>query len=131
MNKKVVLVLGIIITLCLVVGGKYYMKIKNTEQRELEVKKEIALFIVQNYQEIKEIEFGEFSQIKETGSWHVVTTINSNSVVQFDLNTLEKKDDFHLAYNENDFHLEKRAKKNISIDLSNVNVNYGGEYGNR
>lgn len=126
MNKKLVSMLGIIIVLCLAVVGKYYMDIKKIEQRELEAKKEIALFIVQNYQEIKEIEFGEFSQIKETGSWHVVATVNSNSVVQFDLKTLEKKDDFHFAHNENDFHLEKRAEKNISLDLSNVNVDYGG-----
>ncbi|WP_086312010.1 hypothetical protein A5821_003258 [Enterococcus sp. 7F3_DIV0205] len=76
MNKKVVLVLGIIITLCLVIGGSIYMRKKYvniTENQQINV----ATWIARSYY-ISEITFLKVSKDNNTGSITLYLELNES-----------------------------------------------------
>ncbi|MDT1939414.1 hypothetical protein [Carnobacterium divergens] len=100
---------------------------KKLSDQELAIKKKIAVFISQNYENVETISFGSFSQTKDTGTWHIVTTVNSNSLIQFDLNNLTKNSNFNISYNKETFFLEKKKQPGTSLNLDEILIDYGGE----
>ncbi|MBC1494053.1 hypothetical protein HCI94_02340 [Listeria welshimeri] len=72
-------VVAVIIVIVLIIEGKMYIDNKKSN----EVKKEIALYIVQNYEGVKKIQFGELSENKMTGSWTLSAKLNKNNIITF------------------------------------------------
>ncbi|WP_086312011.1 hypothetical protein A5821_003260 [Enterococcus sp. 7F3_DIV0205] len=125
MNKKVVLVLGIIITLCLVIGGKNYMdkqQEKETQEKQ-SAEQKIALYIVQNYEGVRKIEFKKLTQTNETGFWHLSADINNINKLNFSMRNLSSANKPTIRSNPDTFHLKERSKKGDE-DLMNVEVLY-------
>lgn len=131
MNKKRWWLFSLVAILIIGIGGETFLNKEKEEKKlsdqELAIKKKIAVFISQNYENVETISFGSFSQTKDTGTWHIVTTVNSNSLIQFDLNNLTKNSNFNISYNKETFFLEKKKQPGTSWNLDEILIDYGGE----
>ncbi|MFS7260905.1 hypothetical protein AB6887_12665 [Carnobacterium divergens] len=131
MNKKRWWLFSLVAILIIGIGGETFLNKEKEEKKlsdqELAIKKKIAVFISQNYENVETISFGSFSQTKDTGTWHIVTTVNSNSLIQFDLNNLTKNSNFNISYNKETFFLEKKKQPGTSLNLDEILIDYGGE----
>ncbi|SUX15280.1 Uncharacterised protein [Carnobacterium divergens] len=131
MNKKRWWLFSLVAILIIGIGGETFLNKEKEEKKisdqELAIKKKMAVFISQNYENVETISFGNFSQTKDTGTWHIVTTVNSNSLIQFDLNNLTKNSNFNISYNKETFFLEKKKQPGTSLNLDEISIDYGGE----
>ncbi|MDT1941852.1 hypothetical protein MX630_05195 [Carnobacterium divergens] len=131
MTKKRWWLFSLVAILIIGIGGETFLNKEKEEKKlsdqELAIKKKIAVFISQNYENVETISFGSFSQTKDTGTWHIVTTVNSNSLIQFDLNNLTKNSNFNISYNKETFFLEKKKQPGTSLNLDEILIDYGGE----
>ncbi|WP_413537086.1 hypothetical protein [Carnobacterium divergens] len=131
MTKKRWWLFSLVAILIIGIGGETFLNKEKEEKKlsdqELAIKKKIAVFISQNYENVETISFGSFSQTKDTGTWHIVTTVKSNSLIQFDLNNLTKNSNFNISYNKETFFLEKKKQPGTSLNLDEILIDYGGE----
>ncbi|CAD5903022.1 hypothetical protein [Carnobacterium maltaromaticum] len=128
MKKKTVWLVSLAIIL--IIGGGFFLNKQDKENekksnQELAIKKNLVVFISENYENVETISFGNFSQTIETGTWHIVATVNSNSFVQFDLNTLTKKSNFNISYDKNKFFLKKKIQPDSSSNIDDIKIDYG------
>ncbi|WP_157455686.1 hypothetical protein [Carnobacterium maltaromaticum] len=128
MKKKTVWLVSLAIIL--IIGGGFFLNKQDKENekksnQELAIKKNLVVFISENYENVETISFGNFSQTIETGTWHIVATVNSNSFVQFDLNTLTKKSNFNISYDKNKFFLKKKTQPDSSSNIDDIKIDYG------
>lgn len=122
MKKKTMLLVSLATILILGIGGYYYMnnekEIKKEEQQLALAEKKIALYAVQNYSNVKTINFSDFKFNKQTGSWHVTTKINQDNLMTFSLENLNDISDktIGIRYNPNSFKLEKKKDSTKTIN---------------
>ncbi|MFB1052024.1 hypothetical protein [Paraliobacillus sp. JSM ZJ581] len=91
------------------------------------VQKDIALYIVQNYKDVKKIEFYKFNEVKGVGytSWNVSAEVNVNNIISFSLSDLSSVKDATIRHNPKTFHLKKKDKdKDPSKNLDDVQIIY-------
>ncbi|ALS01755.1 hypothetical protein ATZ33_10325 [Enterococcus silesiacus] len=121
-NKVVVFIFVILIVLGIGFGGKLYMEKKAEEkvkeEQILQAKKNIALFVVQNYSDVKSIKFSEFKYNTETGSWHVSAKVNQDNLITFSLERIDKVnvDSIGTRINPATFKLEKLENRNKTLN---------------
>src|SRR5699024_11500181 len=99
MNKKRMFVIVTFLLIAAIIGvsGKVYVD-KKEEKHEstLRVQKNLARFLVRNYEGVKKIEFSKFSKTKGLGytSWSVTVYVNEDNIISFiigDPTTLEDR----------------------------------------
>ncbi|MDT1997423.1 hypothetical protein AB6852_10410 [Carnobacterium divergens] len=129
-KKKWWWVFSLVIILILGIGGGYYMnknQERNEQQQLLNAEKKIAVFIVQNYDPVSQIDFGKASYSKNTGSWSVNVEINKNknNLIAFNFD-ISKNETFitSTSYDSEHFTLTKKTDSTKSIEKTTVN--YGG-----
>ncbi|MBO0472222.1 hypothetical protein IGL98_000708 [Enterococcus sp. DIV0840] len=122
MNKRIAIIVGIITIVFIGFGGKLYMdkkaEEKVKEEQILQAKKTIALFVVQNYSDVKSIKFSEFKYNTETGSWHVSAKVNQDNLITFSLERIDKVnvDSIGTRINPAAFKLEKIENRNRTLN---------------
>ncbi len=123
MKKILTIGITIIVILVAVIGGKVYMDNKKEKEQVRQAEKELALYIVQNYEGVKKIEFNDSYVVKETGSWGVAAIINGNSILKISIEDDESLKSPTIAYNPAKFFMKKR-KKDTKANLTNVELLY-------
>ncbi|MBC1520736.1 hypothetical protein HB912_03620 [Listeria aquatica] len=114
----------IIIVVIAIVGGKIYMDNKKSK----EVKKEVALYIVQNYEGVKKIQFGKLSENKMTGSWTLSAKLNENNTITFTFQDTSniKNNMISVYYDPDSFKLKNKV--NEHKDLDNIDIQFEGGF---
>lgn len=117
-------VVAVIIVIVLTIGGKMYMDNKESN----EIKKEVALYIVQNYEGVKKIQFGELSENKMTGSWTLSAKLNKNNIITFTFQETSniKKNMISVYYDPDSFKLRNKVNKHNGID--NIDIQFEGGF---
>ncbi|MBC1766723.1 hypothetical protein HCA10_02400 [Listeria welshimeri] len=117
-------VVAVIIVIVLIIGGKMYLDNKESN----EVKKEVALYIVQNYEGVKKIQFGELSKNKMTGSWTLSAKLNKNNIITFTFQDTSniKNNMISIYYDPDSFKL--RNKLNEHKDIDNIDIQFEGGF---
>ncbi|MBF2565947.1 hypothetical protein IA938_04685 [Listeria welshimeri] len=117
-------VVAVIIVIVLTIGGKMYMDNKESN----EIKKEVALYIVQNYEGVKKIQFGELSENKMTGSWTLSAKLNKNNIITFTFQDTSniKKNMISVYYDPDSFKLRNKVNKHNGID--NIDIQFEGGF---
>lgn len=115
-------VVAVIIVIVLTIEGKMYMDNKESN----EIKKEVALYIVQNYEGVKKIQFGELSENKMTGSWTLSAKLNKNNIITFTFQDTSniKKNMISVYYDPDSFKLRNKVNKHNGID--NIDIQFEG-----
>ena len=129
MNKKIWLLIVIGLLLMIVIGGKVFMdsqKGKNEINEEMhKAQKEIALYLVRNYKDVKKIEFHKFNEIKGVGytSWSISVDVNEDNTISFSMSDLSKVEDATVRHNPKTFSLNKKEEE-LTESLDGVQIIY-------
>lgn len=132
MNKKIWLFVVIGLLLLVGIGGKVFVdnqKEKNEVNEENEkihiAQKEIALYLVRNYKDVKKIEFHKFNEIKEIGntSWSISVDVNEDNTISFSMSDLSKVEDATVRHNPKTFSLNKKEEE-LTESLEGVQIIY-------
>ena len=103
----------------------YGLKGKTGEdKRKIRLEEErIAEYTIQNYKDVKKIEFKSFEKNSSTQTWFISAVINDNISVSYSLFKIGENKDIGISYNPNE--LKKRTKDEQNIkDKSNVEIIY-------
>ena len=103
----------------------YGLKGKTGEdERKIRLEEErIAEYTIQNYKDVKKIEFKSFEKNSSTQTWFISAVINDNISVSYSLFKIGGNKDIGISYNPNE--LKKRTKDEQNIkDKSNVEIIY-------
>lgn len=125
------LLTGIILAMLVGIGyiwyDNYQKEFAEPAQKELEkemliVEEQLALYIVQNYEDVNKIQFRKLAQTKETGYWHVTADINDDQPLNFSMTNLSPDSEPSVRYNPSKFKLTRKADG--TKNLSTVEVIY-------
>ena len=94
------------------------------DKRNIRLEEErIAEYTIQNYKDVKKIEFKSFEKNSSTQTWFISAVINDNISVSYSLFKIGENKDIGITYNPNE--LKKRTKDEQNIkDKSNVEIIY-------
>ncbi len=125
MKKILTIGITIIVILVAVIGGKVYMDNKKEKEQVRQAEKELALYIVQNYEGVKKIEFNNFHEVTETGSFRVTATINDDNILKIAIDDFKSTDTPTIGYNPEVFNPKEKLDERKNI--ANIKVIYSEE----
>lgn len=103
----------------------YGLKGKTGEdERKIRLEEErIAEYTIQNYKDVKKIEFKSFEKNSSTQTWFISAVINDNISVSYSLFKIGENKDIGITYNPNELKERTKDEQNIK-DKSNVEIIY-------
>ena len=103
----------------------YGLKGKTGEdKRKIRLEEErIAEYTIQNYKDVKKIEFKSFEKNSSTQTWFISAVINDNISVSYSLFKIGENKDIGITYNPNELKERTKGEQNIK-DKSNVEIIY-------
>ena len=123
MKKNILVILSILIIITLV-GCQD--KVSNSEIKSEQ--KRITEYTVKNYEDIKKIEFLNFSQNTSTRMWSVDAIVDDKIYVTYTISKISTDDKIRVGQHTSESkgeQLKKRKEKNNStIDIKNVEIIY-------
>ena len=94
------------------------------EERKIRLEEErIAEYTIQNYKDVKKIEFKSFEKNSSTQTWFISAVINDNISVSYSLFKIGENKDIGITYNPNELKERTKDEQNIK-DKSNVEIIY-------
>ena len=94
------------------------------EERKIRLEEErIAEYTIQNYKDVKKIEFKNFEKNSSTQTWFISAVINDNISVSYSLFKIGENKDIGITYNPNELKERTKDEQNIK-DKSNVEIIY-------
>lgn len=103
----------------------YGLKGKTGEdKRKIRLEEErIAEYTIQNYKDVKKIEFKSFEKNSSTQTWFISAVINDNISVSYSIFKIGENKDIGITYNPNELKERTKDEQNIK-DKSNVEIIY-------
>ena len=103
----------------------YGLKGKTGEdKRKIRLEEErIAEYTIQNYKDVKKIEFKSFEKNSSIQTWFISAVINDNISVSYSLFKIGENKDIGITYNPNELKERTKDEQNIK-DKSNVEIIY-------
>lgn len=103
----------------------YGLKGKTGEdERKIRLEEErIAEYTIQNYKDVKKIEFKSFEKNSSTQTWFISAVINDNISVSYSLFKIGENKDIGITYNPNELKERTKDEQNIK-EKSNVEIIY-------
>lgn len=94
------------------------------DKRKIRLEEErIAEYTIQNYKDVKKIEFKSFEKNSSTQTWFISAVINDNISVSYSLFKIGENKDIGITYNPNKLKKRTEDEQNIK-DKSNVEIIY-------
>ena len=123
MKKNILIILSILITIML---AGCQDKVSNSEIKTEQ--KRIAEYTVKNYEDIKKIEFLNFSQNTSTRMWSVDAIVNDKIYVTYTISKISTDDKIgvgqHTSESKGEQLKKKKGNNKSTIDIENVEIIY-------
>lgn len=132
MGRKAWLLIILAFVIIIGIGGKVYVdnqsEISENKEKDEEIQtaqQKIALYVVQNYQDVNKIEFRECNKIEGIGydAWSVSVEVNESHTISFSMDDLSNVEDATVRHNPTTFKLEKKDE-DLNLDLNDVDIIY-------
>src|SRR5690625_4258097 len=132
MKRKTWLLIIIGLVIIVGIGGKVYMDHQreiskdNEENEKIQiVQQNIALYLVQHYQDVNKIEFRELNEVEGIGydAWSVSVDVNDDHTISFSIDDLSNVEDATVRHHPKTFDLEKKDE-DLTQDLDDVQIIY-------
>ena len=99
MKKAIKIALTTMVILCVMLGAMHWFKSHQEEKRLIRQEQErMAEYTIENYEDIRKIEFTSFEQNFSTRSWTTHITVNDNIYVKYRVDDIGKNRDIGIAY---------------------------------
>ena len=99
-------------------GCKDKRDIKNIREEQ----NRVVRYTVQNFEDVKKVEFKSVKQNLSSKGWVIHAVINDNINVEYMLNKLGENSDISMIYDMNE--IKRKEQKNIDESLKKVEVIY-------
>ena len=123
MKKNILVILSILITIML---AGCQDKASNSEIKSEQ--KRMAEYTVKNYEDIKKIEFLNFSQNTSTRMWSADAVVNDKIYITFNISKISTDDKIgirqHTSESKGEQLKKKKEKDKNTIDIENVEIIY-------
>ena len=123
MKKNILVILSILIIVTLV-GCQD--KVSNSEIKSEQ--KRMAEYTVKNYEDVKKIEFLNFSQNTSTRMWSADAVVNDKIYITFTISKISTDDKIgvgqHTSESKGEQLKKKKEKDKNTIDIENVEIIY-------
>ena len=123
MKKNILIILSILITIML---AGCQDKVSNSEIKSEQ--KRIAEYTVKNYEDIKKIEFLNFSQNNSTRMLRVYAIVNDKIYVTYTISKISTDDKIgvgqHTSESKGEQLKKKKGNNKSTIDIENVEIIY-------
>ena len=123
MKKNILVILSILITIML---AGCQDKASNSEIKSEQ--KRMAEYTVKNYEDIKKIEFLNFSQNTSTRMWSADAVVNDKIYITFTISKISTDDKIgvgqHTSESKGEQLKKKKEKDKNTIDIENVEIIY-------
>ena len=117
------IILGIIAFFVIIVVFAFNYE-TGEDKRNIRLEEErIAEYTIQNYKDVKKIEFKSFEKNSSTQTWFISAVINDNISVSYSLFKIGENKDIGITYNPNELKERTKDEQNIK-DKSNVEIIY-------
>ena len=117
------IILGIIAFFVIIVVFAFNYE-TGEDKRKIRLEEErIAEYTIQNYKDVKKIEFKSFEKNSSTQTWFISAVINDNISVSYSLFKIGENKDIGITYNPNELKERTKDEQNIK-DKSNVEIIY-------
>ena len=127
MKKAIKIALTTMVILCMMLGVMHWFKSHQEEKRLIRQEQErMVEYTLENYEDIRKVEFTSFEQNFSTGFWHADAIINDNIYVSYTVANLSKKAKIWIGFHVTDSQgreLKKRSRKREK-KIENVNIIY-------
>ena len=127
MKKAIKTALTTMVILCMMLGAMHWFKSHQEEKRLIRQEQErMAEYTLENYEDVRKIEFTNFEQNFSTGFWHAGAIINDNIYVSYTVANLSNKGKIWIGFHVTDSQgreLKKRSKKREK-EIENINIIY-------
>lgn len=120
--KKITKVLISIICLVLLAVSATGCEDKRDIKNIREEQNRVVRYTVQNFEDVKKIEFKSVKQNLSSKGWVIHAVINDNINVEYMLNKLGENSDISMIYDMNE--IKRKEQKNIDESLKKVEVIY-------
>ena len=123
MKKNILIILSILITIML---AGCQDKASNSEIKSEQ--KRMAEYTVKNYEDVKKIEFLNFSQNTSTRMWSADAVVNDKIYITFTISKISTDDKIgvgqHTSESKGEQLKKKKEKDKNTIDIENVEIIY-------
>lgn len=123
MKKNILVILSILITIML---AGCQDKASNSEIKSEQ--KRMAEYTVKNYEDVKKIEFLNFSQNTSTRMWSADAVVNDKIYITFTISKISTDDKIgigqHTSESKGEQLKKKKEKDKNTIDIENVEIIY-------
>ena len=123
MKKNILIILSILITIML---AGCQDKVSNSEIKSEQ--KRMAEYTVKNYEDVKKIEFLNFSQNTSTRMWSADAVVNDKIYITFTISKISTDDKIgvgqHTSESKGEQLKKKKEKDKNTIDIENVEIIY-------
>ena len=117
------LILGIVAFFVIIIVFAFNYE-TGEDKRNIRLEEErIAEYTIQNYKDVKKIEFKSFEKNSSTQTWFISAVINDNISVSYSLFKIGENKDIGITYNPNELKERTKDEQNIK-DKSNVEIIY-------
>ena len=117
------IILGIIAFFVIIVVFAFNYE-TGEDKRKIRLEEErIAEYTIQNYKDVKKIEFKSFEKNSSTQTWFISAVINDNISVSYSLFKIGENKDIGITYNPNELKERTKDEQNIK-DKSNIEIIY-------
>lgn len=117
------LILGIVVFFVIIVVFAFNYE-TGEDKRKIRLEEErIAEYTIQNYKDVKKIEFKSFEKNSSTQTWFISAVINDNISVSYSIFKIGENKDIGITYNPNELKERTKDEQNIK-DKSNVEIIY-------
>ena len=130
MKKAIKIALTTMVILCVMLGAMHWFKSHQEEKRLIRQEQErMAEHTIENFEDIKKIEFTSFEQNFSTRTWSARAIINNKISVSYSVDVIGEESPIRIiadiSRNEDrEGTLKERNNEVINIDISNIEVIY-------
>ena len=123
MKKVIKIALTTMVILCMMLGAMHWFKSHQEEKRLIRQEQErMVEYTLENFEDIKKIEFTHFGQNFSTKSWKADAIINDKFEIGYSTSNLGENQPISLIYNLEELKIKKNKKQ--KSDKYNIEVIY-------
>ena len=127
MKKAIKIALTTMVIMYMMLDAMHWFKSYQKEKRLIRQEQErMVEYTLENFEDVKKIEFTNFEKNFSTGFWHADAIINDNIYVSYTVDNLSKKGKIWIGFHVTDSQgrkLKKRSKKREK-EIENINIIY-------
>ena len=128
MKKAIKIALTTMVIMCMMLGAMHWFKSHQEEKRLIRQEQErMVEYTLENYEDVRKIEFTSFEQNFSTQTWHVYIIVNDDVYMSYNVSSIGKNERIRTTYHterSGGKKLKERKNKLKGANIKSIEVIY-------